>query len=124
MNNGNVIIQYKNIALIDRGIEYVVAIGYDVNAPENQQWKHGIYFTHWGNEIEKLRMLSKAAECFRVKTDDEYISRSRLEELATDSLHALLEDDEETAMEFFENEIELTPFEYEYFGIKTESEEE
>lgn len=119
MNNGNVIIQYKNIALIDRGIEYVVAIGYD-----GKQWEQGIYFTHWDNEIEKLRMLSKAAECFRVKTDDEYISRSRLEELATDSLHALLEDDEETAMEFFEQELELTEFEREYFGIKTESEEE
>lgn len=119
------ILQNGSYALIDRGHEYVVACGYDETQPENQQWNSGIYFTYYNtNELEKTRMLSKAIECFRIKVDEEYISRSRLEELATDSLHALIEYDKETTMEYFEQELELTDFEREYFGIEKESEEE
>lgn len=117
------ILRNGSYALIDRGHEYVVACGYDETQPENQQWNHGIYFTpHHATELEKTRMLSKAIECFRIKVDEEYISHSRLEELATYSFHALIEDDEESAMEYFEYELDLTDFERKYFGIKTERE--
>lgn len=69
-------------------------------------------------------MLAKAIDFFRVKVEEEYISRSRLEEIATDALYGLIEDDKESATEFFDTEIELTDYEREYFGIETESEED
>lgn len=46
------------------------------------------------------------------------ITRERLEEIATRALQALVEDDEETAKEFFETELELDEEEMEYFGIE------
>lgn len=46
------------------------------------------------------------------------ITRERLEEIATRALYALIEDDEETAKEFFETELELNEEEMEYFGIE------
>ena len=110
-----IIAQYGDYTLIDKGSEYVVAYGFDT---EKTIWAHGVYFTpYYNGKLERLRMLSKAMEFFRTKVDEEYISRSRLEEIATDSLHGLLEDDEETAMDFFDNELELSDFERNYFGI-------
>lgn len=52
------------------------------------------------------------------------ITRERLEEIATRALHALVEDDEETAREFFETELELDEEEMEYFGIEFDEEDE
>lgn len=117
-----IIAQYGEYTLIDRGNEYVVAYRFN---DEKMTWQHGVYFTpYYNGKLEKVRMLSKAIEFFRTKVDEEYISRSRVEEIATDSLHGLIEDDEETAMEFFENELELSDFERNYFGINTGDEEQ
>lgn len=52
------------------------------------------------------------------------ITRERLEEIATRALHALVEDDEETAREFFEAELELDEEEMEYFGIEFDEDED
>lgn len=52
------------------------------------------------------------------------ITRERLEEIATRALQALVEDDEETAKEFFETELELDEEEMEYFGIEFDEGEE
>jgi len=120
-----VILKINKYALIDLGYQYVVATEYDEKALIGTQWQHGTYFAHWNeSEIEKARMLAKAIDFFRVKVEEEYISRSRLEEIATDALHGLIEDDKESATEFFDTEIELTDYEREYFGIETESEED
>ena len=52
------------------------------------------------------------------------ISWDRLSEIATQALHGLIEDDYDSAMEYFRDTLDLTDEEREYFGVPTESEEE
>ena len=63
-------------------------------------------------------------EVFRYKTEDNYIPRWRLEELATQFKDGLIEDGEYEAMEYFNEVCEMTDEEKEFFGIETESEDE
>ena len=119
-----IILRKGRYALIDRGHEYVVAMGFDETQPENQQWEHGMYYTHWNeSEIKKMCMLQDALNRFRTLVDMNYISRHRLEELATKFKDGLLECDEDYAMEFFDYECGLTEYEKKWLGI-TESEED
>lgn len=116
-----VILRKGRYALIDRGHEYVVACGFDETKPENQQWEQGMYYTHWNNADMKITCLQSAIEHFKMLVDRNYISRCRLEELATKFKDGLLECDEEFAKEFFEDECLLFDNEMEWLGI-TESE--
>ena len=52
------------------------------------------------------------------------ITWDRLSEIATQALHGLLEDDYDSAMEYFRDTIDLTEEEREYFGIPTETEDD
>ena len=63
--------------------QYVMAWGYNPDAPENQQWAFGTYFTYWTNTEAKARCLANAIDCFRSNIEENYISRGRVEELAT-----------------------------------------
>lgn len=120
-----VILQNGKYALLDMGYQYAVVSGYDPTQPENQQWEHGTYLTHWNQAKEDKQIaLFHAVEQFRLKTEPNYISRYRLEELATRLKDGLLEADEEYAMEFFDSECEMTEEEKMWFGIETESEDE
>jgi cytochrome c-type biogenesis protein CcmH/NrfG len=47
----------------------------------------------------------------------------RLVEIATLAIQGLLEDDEETAMEYFAETMELTDEEREFFGVPMETED-
>lgn len=119
----NIILRKGRYALIDRGHEYVVAMGFDETQPENQQWEQGMYYTHWNeSEIKKMCCLQASLDHFRLLVDMDYISRRRLEELATKFKDGLFECDEDYAMEFCQYDCELTESEMEWFGI-TESEE-
>lgn len=119
-----VILRKGRYALIDRGHEYVIAMGFDETKPENQQWEQGMYYTHWNeSEIKKMCMLQAALDHFRLFVDMDYISRRRLEELATKFKDGLIECDEDFAREFFEDECDLSESEMEWLGI-TEIEEE
>lgn len=121
----NVILRKNGYALIDRGHEYVVACGFDETQPENQQWEHGMYYTHWNeSETKKMCMLQAALDHFRLFVDNDYISRRRLEELATKFKDGLIEDDEKSAMEYFTEECEMEDYELDFFGIETEREED
>lgn len=51
------------------------------------------------------------------------ITWERLSEIATQALHGLIEDDYDSAMEYFRDTLDLTDEEREYFGVPTESEE-
>lgn len=42
----NVLLLNGIYALIDRGIEYVVANNYDPAVLEEKQWSYGVYFEH------------------------------------------------------------------------------
>ena len=120
-----VLLRNGKYALLDMGNQYAVVSGYDPNQPENQQWDYGTYITHWNQSAEdKQEALFYAVEQFRLKTETDYISRYRLEELATKFKDGLLEADEDFAMEYFDSECEMSESEKEFFGIETESEDE
>ena len=123
-----VILQKNNYFLIDRGNSLKeFAVVYGLNE-EKGDWAHTV--DYWAYEykgslngcVDKAKALSYALELFRIKTEENYIPRARLEELATKFKDGLIEDDEESAMEFFDYECELTEEEKEWLGI-TESEE-
>lgn len=63
---------------------------------------------YYGNEQAKALYLQAALDMFRAKSEENYIPRYRLEELATKFKDGLLEDDKEEAMIFFDEECELT----------------
>ena len=121
----NIILRNGRYALLGMETQYVVACGFDETQSEGSQWTQGYYYTHWNtSEIVKQRMLSAALEYYRSLTETDYITRCRLEELATQFKDGLIEDDKESAMEYFDEVCEMTENEKEFFGIETESEDE
>lgn len=104
--------------------QYAVVSGYDPTQLENQQWSSGTYFTYWDDANKKATALSSALDLFRYRTESKYISRLRLEELATkfkDGLFGAYLEDEEYE-EFFADECEMEDYEKEFFGIESEEE--
>ena len=121
----NIILRNGRYALLEMETQYVVACGFEETQPEGSQWAQGYYYTHWNtSEIVKQRMLSAALEYYRTLTETDYIPRCRLEELATQFKDGLIEDDEESAMEYFDEVCEMEDYEKKFFEIETESEEE
>lgn len=121
----NELLRKGNVSLLESqsDSQYCVCSNYDENEEEDKQYESGTYFCYWGDKERKAYFLSTALELFRVRTERDYISRYRLEELATKFKDGLIEDDRESAMEYFEYECELTEEEKEWLGI-TESEED
>ena len=120
-----ILLRNGRYALLEMKTQYVVACGFDETQEEGSQWAQGYYYTHWNeNGVVKQRMLSAALEYFRTLTETDYIPRCRLEELATQFKDGLIEDCEESAMEYFDEVCEMTESEKEFFGIETESEDE
>ena len=80
------ILRNRDYALLqsESDTEYAVVSGYDPTQPEDEQWNHASYFPYWyKHTVEKANKLQIALDCFRMKTENNYISRQRLEELAT-----------------------------------------
>lgn len=121
----NELLRKGNLSLLQSqsDTQYCVCRNYNPNEKEDQQYDGGTYFCYWEDKERKAYFLSAALENFRVKTEENYISRARLEELATKFKDGLIEDDRESAMEYFEYECEITEEEKEWLGI-TESEED
>lgn len=100
--------QDKNGNLIE--IEpFVVAYGINKKDGEITDWDYGHYFDD----------LFKATDYARSKGKG-YMQYPRLEEIASKAIDGLVEDDEESAYEYFANEIEMDSDEAEYFGLNTE----
>lgn len=118
-----------NIALIKRGEEYkeyAVVRNLDVEEPEecNTQWDWTI--AYYPDNIEGLQ---KAIECYRIKTEENYIPRFRLEELATklkDYAEEVIESEigHQEVVNYFRDELEMEDYELEFFGIETDESEE
>lgn len=121
----NELLRKGNVSLLQSqsDTQYCICRNYNPDAKEDQQYDGGTYFCYWGDKERKPYFLSAALENFRVKTEDNYVPRTRLEELATKFKDGLIEDDRESAMEYFDYECEMTEEEKEWFGI-TESEED
>ena len=98
--------------------QYAVVSGYDPTHPEDQQWSSGTYFTYWNDAKRKADCLQTALDCFRSRTESDYIPRCRLEELATLFKDGLISDDRESAMEYFDECCEMSEEEKFFFGIE------
>ena len=121
-----VLFEKNNYALIVRKNELdEYAVVYGLNK-ETGSWAHTVAYANFGeySSLSQAEALTYALDVFLVKTEDEYISRSRLEELATKFKDKLIEDDKEEAMEYFDNECYMEDYEKEFFGIKEEDDSE
>lgn len=76
------------------------------------------YYNDCGN-AENCQLCSG----YEIETKDikRQIPWERMSEIATQALQGLLEDDYDSAMEYFKDTIELTEEERDYFGIPTEN---
>lgn len=101
--------------------QYAIVNDYDPTQPEDKQWTHGTYFTYWNDTKRKVDYLQNALDCFRSRTESDFIPRCRLEELATLFKDGLISDDEESAVEYFDEVCEMTEEEKEWFGIEEDS---
>lgn len=109
--------------------QYVMAYGYNPDAPENQQWNHGMYFTYWNDVEAKAKCLANAIDCFRANTEEGYISRGRMEELATKFKDKMVEfaidcNMSDADFEYELEEFDLEDYEREFFGLHGLREEE
>lgn len=77
-------------------------------------WMYGKYGR------EEYLVLQDALDAFRARTENEYIPRSRLEELATKFKDGMFscDLDEEEYDEFFDDECDMTDDELDFFGMK------
>lgn len=116
------ILRNRSYALLqsESDTQYVVASGYDSTQPEDQQWSHGTYFTYQSN-TQKANSLTNALELFRSRTEENYIPRCRLEELATLFKDRLISDDRDSALEYFDECCEMSDEEKSFFGIEEDS---
>lgn len=101
--------------------QYAVVSDYNPTLPENQQWSSGTYFTYWNDPKRKVNCLQITLDYFRMRTEENYIPRCRLEELATLFKDGLISDDRESAMEYFDEYCEMSEEEKEWFGIEEDS---
>lgn len=114
----NLLLQNNGYALIETKGNYIVAANYNPEAPFGQRWSHGTYFTFFNNAEVKPKMLAAALECYRLRTEGGYISRLRLEELATLFKDGLISDDRDSALEYFDECCEMSDEEKSFFGIE------
>lgn len=121
----NELLRKGNVSLLQSqsDTQYCVCRNYNPDAKEDQQYDNGSYFCYFEDKERKPYFLSVALEAFRCRTEENYISRYRLEELATKFADGLIQDDKESAMEYFTEECEMEDYELEFFGIETESED-
>lgn len=119
-----------NVALIERKTnakypEYAVVRNLDRHKSMecDDQWDNTIGY--WNND---MRGLANAVDLFRQKTEQNYIPRVRLEELATrfkDYAFEMAENSYDTndIIEDLQNEYDITDYELEFFGIEKADEE-
>ena len=86
------------------------------------------FILNWAYEYDEMLLdnqasaLASAIDYFRMRTEDDYISRARLEELATLFKDGLIEDDEYEAMIYFDEVCEMEEHEKKFFGIGEDDE--
>lgn len=121
------IMQKGEYSLITRGEkmkEYAVVNG----LKETGDWAWTC--AYWAYEYDGVPMgnpaeaLLSAVDYFRMRTEMDYITRSRLIDIASSAIDGLREDNEEEAMEYFRNTMDMENYEREFFGIPLEDGEE
>lgn len=107
------------------GTEYVIALNYN---SETKSWDSGTYTTSFEHALAIMLLKNNSKlvkQPYQVECENKSeMTYERLTELATLFKDGLIEDDRETAMEYFEETCEMTEQEMEFFGIENEEEEE
>lgn len=108
-----------NVALIERKMntkypEYAVVRNLDVSKPmeNNCQWDATICYT-----LHTVEGLQACIEEYRIKTEENYIPRCRLEELATNFKDKMLEWMDTEDLTEVCDEFYISKYEREFFGI-------
>lgn len=121
------ILRKGNCVLVDHADaeEFIVGVGYKPENPEGQKWGSGHYFSYWEGEEAKAKALAAAIDFLLTRTDETYISRCRLEEIATRALDEVKEAADPDYLGEFLGELDLSEFEKGFFGVDDiDSEEE
>lgn len=120
-----VLLRKGNCVLVDNknANEYIVGVGYNPEAPVGQQWRQGHYFSYWPDSELRAVILMSAIDYLLSRTTGSYLSKARLEEIATSALHELKETDEDSFTDFCEGDLDLTEEEREWFGLDKEDED-
>lgn len=122
------ILEKGNYALIDRGLQFKeFAIVKGLNK-EQGDWDYtcGMYPYEYKGiaSANKAEALANAIEEFRSKTEENYISKHRIEELLKKFANVIMADkiltneDAELTYSFFTEECEMTKAEKELVGIE------
>lgn len=118
--NYKVILENKNYALILRN-ESLTEIAVVANLDKtNGIWGHTVDYMDYEGE-NKAYALSIMLDLFRYKTEENYIPRCRLEELATLFKDGLISDDRDSALEYFDEVCEMSKEEKSFFEIEEDS---
>lgn len=116
--NYQLILEKNGYALILRGVdlkEYAVVYGLN---KDDKSWDWTVTYADFRfDESKQISAFKACYETFMSKTDENYIHRSRLEEIATKLKDGLLENDIDEAYEYFLNEVEMEENELEFFGL-------
>lgn len=115
-----IILEKENYALIlrkDNLNEIAIVANLD---KDNGIWGHTVDYMEYEGK-NKACALSEMLDIFRNKTEENYIPRCRLEELATLFKDGLISDDRDLALEYFDKICEMTEEEKEWFGIEEDS---
>lgn len=118
-----VIMEKNDYALILRGTrmeEYAVVYQLD---KVKGSWAWTCCYVNFGSfaPCNQVQALASCVDYFRSKTEEGYIPRCRLEELATLFKDGLISDDRESAMEYFDECCEMSEEEKSFFGIEEDS---
>lgn len=112
-----IILQKNDCALIETKENYIVALRFDDTKKWGEKWGYGSYFSFSHTESSKIKALSKALDRFRGNTERDYISRDRLETIATMLVNKLIGDDKEDAIDYFNNVCLMSDEEKVFFGV-------
>lgn len=112
---------YNDYTIIDRCNKITeIAVVYRLN-DDKKEWDYTANAFIYNNEAEKVNAILKAADYCKMRIENDYIPRIRLEELATLFKDGLIEDDRESALEYFDEICEMSEEEKEWFGIEEDS---
>lgn len=117
--NYTVLFEKHNYALIERGDKYPEYAVVNGLKPESERKYEGSDWDYTCEYIEHTPQgLSAMLDFFRLKTEENYVERSRLKELATLFKDKLIQDNKSSIMEYFKDVCEMDKNEMEFLGIE------
>lgn len=101
--------------------EWCVALNYNT---ETKSWDSGHYCYSLEHALATLLLKNNSELVKSPREAKAPVNYDRMSELATLFKDGLIEDDRETAMEYFTDTCEMTAEEMEYFGIESDGDDD